>query len=130
LYIESGLKPTEIVKRIQTVLKSVPVQERKKLQNSESSIISALIDYVTHCLKLENERYIKYAGNTEDFYTPYVGKLPILMGFTPSLRMYESLRMSEVTLATRSRDSAQPIRMQVSFELRTFLSFLTFLTLE
>jgi len=33
--------------------------------------------------------------------------------------------MSEVTIATRSRDSAQPIRMQVSS-----LSFLTFLNLE
>gem|GEM_PF-5750082 len=28
-----------------------------------------------------------------------------------------SLRMSEGTIATRSRDSDQPIRMQVSFEL-------------
>jgi len=38
--------------------------------------------------------------------------------------------MSEVTLATRSRHRAQPIRVQVFFELRTFLSFLTFLNLE
>jgi len=38
----------------------------------------------------------------------------------------KNLRMSEVTLATRSRESAQPIRIQVSFELRTFFSFLTF----
>jgi len=44
----------------------------------------------------------------------------LLMGFT--LR----LRMSEVTIATRSRDSAQPIRMPVLFELRTFLSFISF----
>jgi len=28
-----------------------------------------------------------------------------------------NLRMSEVTIATRLRDRAQPIRMQVSFEL-------------
>jgi len=41
-----------------------------------------------------------------------------------------SLKMSEVTIATGSRDSAQLITMQVSFELRTFLSFLTFLNLE
>jgi len=37
-----------------------------------------------------------------------------------------SVRMSEVTIATRSRDSVQLIRMAVSFELRTLLSFLTF----
>jgi len=53
-------------------------------------------------------------------------KMPILMGFTLSPRMQESLRMSEVTIATRSRDNAQPIRMQVSFELRTVLSFSTY----
>jgi len=52
------------------------------------------------------------------------------MGLTLSLRTYESLRMSEITIATRSRDSAQPIRMQVSFELGTFLSFPIFLNLE
>jgi len=32
------------------------------------------------------------------------------MELTISLRMYESVRMSEVIIATRSRDSAQPIR--------------------
>jgi len=31
------------------------------------------------------------------------------------------LRMSEATIATRSRDSSQPIRMHVSFELRTLM---------
>jgi len=30
----------------------------------------------------------------------------MLMGFTPSLKMSECVRMSEVTMATRSRDSA------------------------
>jgi len=39
------------------------------------------------------------------------------MVFALSFRMKESLRMSEVTIATRSCDSAQPIRMQVYFEL-------------
>jgi len=38
--------------------------------------------------------------------------------------------MSEVTIATRSRENAQPKRMQVSFDLRTFLRILTFLNLE
>jgi len=51
----------------------------------------------------------------------------LIMGFTLSLRIYECLRMSEVVIATKSRDSAQSI---VSFELRTFLRILTFLTLE
>jgi len=37
------------------------------------------------------------------------------MGFTLNLRMQESLRISDVTIACRlSRDSAQPIKMQVS----------------
>jgi len=53
-----------------------------------------------------------------------------VIGFTPSLRMKESLIMSEIIKATWSRDSAQPIRMQVSFDFRTFLSSLTFLNLE
>jgi len=39
---------------------------------------------------------------------------------------FENVRMSEVTIATRRRDGAQPIRMQDSFESRTL--FLTFLT--
>jgi len=30
--------------------------------------------------------------------------------------------MSEVTIATRSRDSAQPVTMQISFELRIYLN--------
>jgi len=34
-----------------------------------------------------------------------------------------------VSIATRSRGRAQPIRMQVSFELKTFLRFLPFLNL-
>jgi len=52
------------------------------------------------------------------------------MGFILSLRMYESLRMSEITIAIKSHGCAQPISIQVSFQLRTFLSFLTFLNLE
>jgi len=53
------------------------------------------------------------------------GRSPSLMGFTLSLRM------SEVTTATRSLASAQPIVIQVSFYLRIFfLSFLTFLNLD
>jgi len=46
------------------------------------------------------------------------------MGCTLSLRMKECVRLSEA-IATRSRDSALPIRMQVSF-----LRILTFLNLE
>jgi len=38
-------------------------------------------------------------------------KIPILMAFPLSSRMQESLRMSEVTIATRSRDNSQPIRI-------------------
>jgi len=41
-----------------------------------------------------------------------IGILQTLRGITLSLRMSECVRMSEVTIATRSRDSAQPIRLQ------------------
>jgi len=45
----------------------------------------------------------------------------ILMGFTLK---FKNGTMSEVTIATTSRDRAQPIRMQVSFDLQTLLAFL------
>jgi len=43
---------------------------------------------------------------------------------------FKNVRESEITIATRSSDRAQPIMVQVFFEHRTFLSFLTFLNLE
>jgi len=52
------------------------------------------------------------------------------MEFTLRLRMQECVRMSEVTIATRLRDSAQPKEMKVSIELRTILRILTFLEFE
>jgi len=54
------------------------------------------------------------------------GREETIRGFILFFRMQESLGVSEVTIGTRSLDRGQPIR-QVSFELRTYLSILTFL---
>jgi len=42
---------------------------------------------------------------------------------------FKNVRMSKVTIATKTCESAHPIKMQVSFELLTFLRIFTFLNL-
>jgi len=74
---------------------------------------------IVNRINLENSRINGYERNVQILY------IPSLMGFTLSLRMSET-----TIIATRSRDSAQTIRKQVSSKLRTFLRFLTIFNLD
>lgn len=67
------LKPSEVLKRIQTSSVDIPKAYRDDFKSE--SVAKGLVFYVKECLKREDERYASYKGNREEFYNADVGNL-------------------------------------------------------